>query len=143
MDVQGSITFASIPSSGGNLFPVTGGVDSLGCATGVLKAAGFEDGNFFLDMVLCGQVCSMGNNEPSDDACCSIDFKTCGGGCDDQSICGQDINGCLDRIYLPNGDLTGCIPRWTGGCEQNSDCCPGLYCDTSNPFWQSCQFVPN
>lgn len=57
-DIQGSITFASIPTSGGTLFPVTGGVQSLGCAQGVLKAAGFENGRFFLDMVLCGKVCS-------------------------------------------------------------------------------------
>ena len=57
-DIQGSITFASIPTSGGTLFPVTGGVQSLGCAQGVLKAAGFEDGKFFLDMVLCGAVCA-------------------------------------------------------------------------------------
>lgn len=62
-DIQGSITFASIPTSGGTLFPVTGGVQSLGCARGVLKAAGFEDGRFFLDMVLCGKVCSMTDDD--------------------------------------------------------------------------------
>jgi hypothetical protein len=59
-EIQGSITFASIPSSGGTLFPLTGGVDSLACATGYIKAAGFDEVtfNFLLDLTICGAPCS-------------------------------------------------------------------------------------
>ncbi|CAB9522802.1 expressed unknown protein [Seminavis robusta] len=73
----------------------------------------------------------------SSDACCSIDFKTCGGGCDSVGECAS----CGERVWLPTGDLTSsCIPRWTGGCNSDSDCCQGLYCDTvSNQYWLSCQ----
>lgn len=67
-EIQGSITFASISSSGGTKFPITGGVDSLACAQGVLKAAGFENGNVLLDMVLCGKSLVPLRSSPS--PCC-------------------------------------------------------------------------
>lgn len=76
----------------------------------------------------------------TNNGCCSNNFKTCiEGWCNDYDRCGSSSS-CPDYRWLENGELTGCIQRWTGGCNSDNDCCPGLYCDTTNPNWKSCQY---
>lgn len=81
--------------------------------------------------------------------CCSQNFKDCdvpeGGWCNNVERCGKP-GSCQDYIWLENGALTDtstCIKRWDGGCYGDFDCCDGLYCDVSSPYWKSCQYKAN
>lgn len=66
---------------------------------------------------------------PNDNACCSIDYKSC------VDYCGSTENSCMncaDHVWLSTGPLETCDERW-GGCGESNDsghsgCCGGLTC---------------
>ena len=49
---------------------------------------------------------------------------------------------CCGDAYWISGSQTGCIPRWTGDCTSDSDCCYPGYCELYNEYG-ICQYDPD
>jgi len=73
----------------------------------------------------------------SSGGCCAMDFKDCIGYCGTTK---QECEACDNGPrWLPNGPLSGCLPRW-GDCTQDGGgCCEGLKCVFQDQYYSQCQ----
>jgi len=88
------------------------------------------------------------NDNSTDDACCSIDYKTCATWCNESKEFCENNASCITMKWLPNGSLVNsddpneqsCAARWAG-CDSNNDCCDGgLECRFINEYFSQCLY---
>lgn len=89
---------------------------------------------------------SSSSDEDDGDGCCSLDFKTCAGWCNDsREQCLIDpacVGSGMAWLEDGEGDDASCSARW-GDCTQDADaCCDGLECREYSEFFSQC-LAPN